>query len=605
MATLLRFAALGKSYGIRDVFQQLQGEINSGDVIGLTGDNGCGKSTLLRILVGVEQPSAGTVSLLSGTKVAYLPQELIAAEGEIDVFSYVRNGLEDVVKLEQELRRLERAMEADSDQQLLQRYGDLLAAYERLSGYTADARVEIALDGVGLPRELWTSRAKHLSGGEQTRVALARVIVTEPNLLLLDEPTNYLDFAGLDWLEKWVKGFAGAILLVSHDRYFLDRVANQIWELERGELRCYVGTYSAYRVQREQEIRQQLAAYERDQAEKRRLQEVIAKQSQWFQSAHRTAGQNDFLRARAKKSAARAKATVTRLEKLLEEAVAKPWEEDDLGITFTATEHSSQNLIVAEDVSFSYGTVAVLEGVNFHLRPGERVAIVGENGSGKTTLLRLLLQELSPQRGQIAHSPSLSVGYFSQERDDLNPQNTLLQEMLQIPGLTRSEAWLILARLGFRQEAVHQLVAEVSLGQRARVSLAKLLVSAHNVLVLDEPTNHLDIRSSEKIEEALQDYPGALVLVSHDRYFLDKVVNQVYHLDNRRLTLYLGNYSQFVAQRQADPVAAARRRQETILRTRLAALAARLASLSPEDAEYSELDEEYRQVTSQLRQVSE
>lgn len=602
MPTLLRFNSLSKYFGAKQVFADLAGEVNAPTIIGLVGDNGCGKSTLLRILAGQEKADTEEIFLSQQLQVAYLPQALPQFAEQV-AYTYVRSGLTQLAKLEAELQRLEQAMphgSATDVAQLVVRYGELLHEFERLGGYQMDALAERALRAVELPESLWQSPVSILSGGQKTRLALARAVVVEPDLLLLDEPTNYLDLEGLAWLEQWVQKAGQAVILVSHDRYFLDRVATEIWELDRGELQAYVGNYSAYKAQKEQALEQQYAAYARDQAEKRRLRELIARQMQWFENAHKQAGQDDFLRAKAKKGAARAKATVSRMQRALDQAVAKPWEKDALGITFQVPEFSSQSLLGAQGLSFSYGEAPLLQSINFELRPGERVAIVGANGSGKTTLLRLLLGELTPIAGRLYSSPSLSIGHFSQERDDLDPDNSLLAELMAT-GIERSDAWLVLARLGFRDQEVLRPIKTLSLGQRARVSLAKLLVMPHNVLVLDEPTNHLDIRSREKIEEALQDYSGALILVSHDRYFLDASVNQVYYLQAGSLTRYLGNYSYFRRAQERDPRADERREQVTIVRTRLAALAARISELPPESPEYAALDTEYRVAANQLR----
>lgn len=602
MPTLLSFNRLVKSFGDKEVFLDLKGEINAPTIIGLVGDNGCGKSTLLRVLAGLEPADSGEIQRPSSLQIAYLPQELPTGP-ELSAFEFVRNGSKYLVELERKLRELEQQIPNSSSSEgpkLLQRYGELLHEFEQQGGYELDAQVEMALNEVELPKFLWESPLELLSGGQKTRLALARTLVVKPDLLLLDEPTNYLDIEGLTWLEQWLKRAGQAVVLVSHDRYFLDKVATEIWELERGKLERFAGNYTAYREQKEEALRKQYAAYERDQAEKRRLRDLIARQMQWFDTAHRKAGQDDFLRAKAKKGAARAKATITRMQRVLEQSVEKPWEKDELGITFHAPEFSSQSLLAARGLSFSYTQEPLLQDINFELRPGERVAILGANGSGKTTLLRLLLGELEPEAGQLYRRPSLAVGHFSQERDDLNPANSLLEELMAT-GILRSEAWLILARLGFRDQEVLRPLATLSVGQRARVSLAKLLVQPYNVLMLDEPTNHLDIRSREKIEEALADYPGALILVSHDRYFLDKTINQVYHLQAGNLTRYLGNYSYFQQVQQQDAAAVQQAEQATVLRTRLAQLAARISQLPQDSPEYEQLDAEYNRVASQLR----
>lgn len=605
MTTLLRFRALSKHYGDKTVFTGLNGEINQGQVIGLVGDNGTGKSTLLRLLAGIERPDEGSCELSpSELPVAYLPQSVVP-DGSATVLDYVQRGLRPLQELAERLRVLEQALAVSSETELpelLAGYGQLQQQFEQAGGYQLELAVERALQSVQLPAGQLQLAPEELSGGQQTRMALARALVGQPKLLLLDEPTNYLDLAGLQWLEQWVRGFEGAVLLVSHDRYFLDQVATAIWRLDRGELQVFPGNYSAYRLQYEQQLAEQSAAYERDQAEQRKLRSLINRQLQWFQSAHQAAGQNDFWRGKAKKLAKRAKATASRLERQVEESVAKPWEPDAIGISFHGVDHASQQLLVAEQVSFAYDQQPVLQQVSCQLRAGERVALVGENGSGKTTLLRLLLGELPPSSGSVLRSPSLAVGYFSQERDDLNPQHSLLTELLQIPGLGQSDAWLVLARLGFRQQEVHRRISDLSIGQRARVSLAKLLVSPHNLLVLDEPTNHLDIRAREALESALQVYPGAVIVVSHDRFFLDRVANLVYHLAVGRLTKYPGNYSYWQASRAVDPVAEQLASYQTVLRTRLAELAGRLSELPSDSQQYAALDAAYRELAAELRQ---
>ncbi len=607
MTTCLRFKELSKSYGDKQIFSGLEAELNLGQIVGLVGDNGAGKSTLLRIIAGLEGYDQGRLQTFpsGGVTTAYLPQEVDTADWDT-VFAYVRGGQQSLLQLEKQLQQFEAAMTTGEGAELadlLHQYGLLQQQFEQAGGYQMDVQSELALQQVGLPREQWQLPPAALSGGQKTRAALAKALVQQPQLLLLDEPTNYLDIAGLQWLGGWVTSFQGAIILVSHDRYFLDQVATDIWELERHVLTGYPGNYSAYRHQMEQRRAEQYAAYERDQAEQRKLQQLIRKQMQWFDRAHKAAGQDDFLRVRAKKMAKRAKSTASRLERQLDQGESKPWEKDDLGIQFRTTGHISQSLLLAEQVDFNYGQRPVLRQVSWQLRLGDRAAIVGENGSGKTTLLRLLVGELAPTAGNLVRSPSLSVGFFSQERDDLRPDRTLLEEMLQIEGLSLSEAWLILARLGFRGAEAERRIGELSIGQRARVSLAKLLVTPHNLLVLDEPTNHLDIRTRETLEQALCDYPGAVVLVSHDRYFLDQVVNLVYHLEDGQLTRYLGNYSYFLQRQQADRDVEAAALEETVLRGRLAELASRLATLDPESAAYQQLSREYDDTAGRVPRI--
>lgn len=604
MSTLLRFSSLSKSFGARTLFADLSGEVNSGQVIGLVGENGCGKSTLLGILARLTE--ADSVKLESPSphfRTAYLPQQLV--QSDLTVHAFVAAADPELVALEQEMRRLEVTMEGDREADLaalLQSYGQIVSSYENAGGYSRYSRAGNALHDVGLPEELWQLPLDSLSGGQKTRASLARALVQEPKLLLLDEPTNYLDFAGLSWLESWIKQSGLSVIIVSHDRYFLDRTVDYIWDLSHGELKTYVGNYTAYRQQRDLELRQQRDAYDAHVAETRRLKEMAARQMGWFGAAHDAAGQNDFARARADKLARRAKAVLSRLEDAMAENVEKPRDRNQIFMRFGAPDHLGDQLLYARDLHFSYGNNHVLRGLDFSLHGGQRVALVGGNGSGKTTLLRLLLGELQPGQGKIAVSSTAKIGYFSQERKDLDLGKAALDELLSAGDLDKAAAWYLLGRLGFRGNDALKKLNHCSLGERARVTLARLLAGNYHVLILDEPTNHLDINCRERLEEALGDFPGAIMLVSHDRYFMDNTVNEVYHLKDGRLTRYLGNFSYYQDKVTADPSQTAATERELIHNTRLAQLAAQLSDLDPASDEYKELDALYRSLVQEYRE---
>ena len=602
MATLMQFHGLGKSFGSRTLFAGISGAIQEGQIIGLVGDNGSGKTTLMRILCGLVEPSEGSVeSPGPGPVLSYLPQQLDAGPQLVE--DYVGSGAGSLWELRRQLDSLEQNMAAESGpclDEALALYGEKLNLFESLGGYELSARVQRALESVSLPQPLWKSPLDALSGGQKTRVALARAMVGNPDVLLLDEPTNYLDFSGLDWLEEWLLAARRTVIIASHDRYFLDRVASHTWDLEFSRLTQYTGNFTAYKSQKESAEAEQREAYGRHLAEEKRLKELAARQMQWYAAAHKEAGQDDYLRGRAKKLAKRAKGIISRLEQHQDYGVAKPQYRAGVYMRFASPENLGDTLMSAETLCFGYGQVPVLREVDFSLRGGERVAVIGDNGSGKTTLLKLLMGQLTPSAGRLTHCDLREVGYFSQERADLDLSRNALEELMATTGLDKAAAWLLLGRLGFRGNEALKRLAICSLGERAKVSMARLLAGKYRVLVLDEPTNHLDIRSRETMEEALNEFSGAIVLVSHDRYFMDSIVNQVYHLTDGTLVRYLGNYSYFAAKQGVQQGDEVRREQALVLSTRLADLASRLSASTVGTDAHAALEREYVDTAARL-----
>lgn len=507
---LLEASHISKSYGAQDVLRDISFRLGTGERVGLVGRNGCGKTTLLRILAGEEMPDAGHVRRVpSSLVIGYLPQAVRVESGR-------------------------------------------LVVEEMASAGIAEGRwweVEKVLAGLGFTPHQLTQPVASLSGGEKTRLALAKLLLAQPDVLLLDEPTNHLDIAMLEWLEEWLKGFHGAALIVSHDRRFLDNVVSRILELEDGNLTAYAGNYSEYARQKELALRRQEEAYRQRQREIQGIQEFIRRQ---LQLAARIEGGpkrgRDHYTRIAGKVARRAQAGRKRLEQM--EHVEKPHQEKHIRLSFNDVADSGYEVIVAENLSKQYGSRKLFAGVNLYIRRGDRLAIVGRNGAGKTTLLRIPLGLEQPDTGTVRIGSHVQPGYLAQEHENLNPHRTVLDEVRSAGSAAQHEVRALLASLLFRGHEVHKLVRNLSEGERVRVALAKLLVSGANLLILDEPTNHLDIATRERVEAALDAYTGTLLLVSHDRYLLDRLTQQTLLLENGKATLYPGNYS-YVAEKRA------------------------------------------------------
>lgn len=507
---LLEASHVSKSYGVQDVLQDVSFRLSDGEKVGLVGRNGCGKTTLLRILAGEETPDAGHVRRVpSSLIVGYLPQAA--------------------------------------------RIEDNCPVYEEIAstGIGRDRwwEAEKVLVGLGFTPQQLTLSVASLSGGEKTRLALAKLLLIQPDVLLLDEPTNHLDVVMLEWLEEWLKGFHGAAIIVSHDRRFLDNVVSRILELEEGKLTAYTGNYSDYARQKELALHRHEEAYRTQQREIQGVQEFIQRQLRLaarIESGPKR-GRDHYTRI-AGKVARRAQAGRKRLEQM--ERVEKPRPEEHIRFSFDDATDSGREVIVAENLSKQYGSRKLFTGLNLYVRYGDRLAIVGRNGAGKTTLLRILLGLEQPDTGTVRIGSRVQPGYLAQEHENLNPHRTVLDEVRSASNATQHEVRALLASLLFPGHDVFKLIKNLSEGERVRVALAKLLVCGANLLVLDEPTNHLDIATRERVEAALDAYTGTLLLVSHDRYLLDRLTEQTLVLEYGEATLYPGNYS-YVAEKRA------------------------------------------------------
>jgi len=534
---------LEKEWNGKTIFKGVALDVREGEKLALFGRNGAGKTTLLALLRGETEPTGGTVQRFVPPEAwGSLEQHPRVDDGQ-SAFEYVRSADPRVAAAGAAMRAAERALqEAEASPERLQaaaeRYGDALEAYEAARGYAWDAEVERALRQVGLPPETWERPLGSLSGGQQTRAGLARLVVRRPKALLLDEPTNHLDEETLRWLQQWVRAYPGAVVVVSHDRTFLDAVVERIVELTPDGAKSYKGNYAAYREQKELERKTQAALYRKQELERESLEASIRMYQQWYLKANRDAAKVEvgaskpYYAARANKHTARYHAKEKELERLERNRVEKPRDPERLKVAFREGAFEAKTLLQAEDVGFRYGDAGapIFEGGRLTVRRGDKLAVVGPNGAGKTTLLRLLTGELAPTAGSVRRHPELRVGYFSQQLEHLNDAETLLDSLLRVPDMTESFARTILGCFLFSREDAFRRIGDLSMGERCRAAFLQLYFSGANLLLLDEPTNYLDIDARERMEEALAAYPGALIAVSHDRYFLRAVASRVVEL---------------------------------------------------------------------------
>lgn len=522
---LISVANLNKYYGARRLLNDVSFRVDAGARIGLIGANGCGKTTLLRILVGLEHAESGAVNVPRSVRIGYLEQEP-ELDPDATVYQAALSAFDDLRALETRMRELERDIsEADEARRpgLTRGHGELLERFERSGGYDHESRVRAALEGVGFAPAARGRRVRRLSGGERSRLALVRLLLKAPGLLLLDEPTTHLDLNGVEWLERFLAKYPGGALLVSHDRAFLDRVANRIFEIERARLETYSGGYSRYAEIKAARLLEQRRLYER-------RQEFIAREEAFIRRYG--AGQ------RHKEARGRQK----RLDRL--ERPDKPHEERAANMRFEAGASPGALCLRVRGLALRFRSRTLFEDLDFDLHPGDRAGIVGPNGCGKTSLLNILLGRLDPSGGLVERGHNLRVGYYDQLQEGLRPSRTALDEVWDLQR-TRDEKDVrdLLALFRFSGDDVLKTVSDLSGGERGRLALAKLMAQAPNLLALDEPTEPLDIPSREALENALSEYRGAVIVVSHDRYFLNRVVDKILVFEPPRIRVINGDYA--------------------------------------------------------------
>ncbi len=523
---LFRLSDVTKSYGGNEILRGVTFQVNPGEKVGLVGRNGAGKTTVFRMITGVESPDSGDVISINGLRLGLLDQHVDFGPGET-VHTAALTAFKEIHDLEAEMRLLEKQMETDHSQEVLDRYADVQIRFEHADGFSYAARAEAILLGLGFSREMWSADTGTLSGGQKNRLGMARLLLSSADILLLDEPTNHLDVEAVEWLEQFLSEYDKTYVVISHDRYFLDRTTNRIIEIDRGQAVTYKGNYSAFLEERELRREQQRREYENQQSLINKTEEFIRRN----------------LEGQKTKQAKSRRNMLQRMDRI--EAVATEKAGGSFGLK--RVERTGNNVLTTEDLSIGYPTRTLATGLNLSLHRGEALGIIGANGTGKTTFLKTVLGQLRELSGTLTWGTKTNIGYYAQNLEDLWPGNEVIQELRRVAPLADNGTLRgFLAKFLFFGEDVFKLVSALSGGEKGRLSLAKLIYSEKNVLVLDEPTNHLDIPSRESLESALEEYTGTVIVVSHDRYFLDKIATQILSFERDGSTLqYSGSYTEF------------------------------------------------------------
>ncbi len=539
---VLSIEQVNKSFGANVVLQDITGKIEDHDRIGLIGVNGAGKSTLLNLIIGDLQADSGEIAMGHDVSIGFLRQNS-GLSSENTIWEEMRSVFAPVLQMEQRLRQLEQQMAApELDHQgeayraLAEEYAGLDEAFSKAEGYLIDVKIRTILNGMGFSDKPVDSIIRTLSGGEKTRLALAKLLLEQPTLLILDEPTNHLDFKTLTWLEEYLSGYQGALLLVSHDRYFLDKLVNNIWEVERHKMETYKGNYSKYVLLKKERRDRQQKEYEQQQQQIAAMEDFIAR---------------NLVRASTTK---RAQSRIAALERM--ERVEKPQGElKTARLSFSYDREPVKDVLVVENLSLSVGTgenrKQLASGINLHVERGNKIAIIGANGVGKSSFLKAILKQIPIDSGAFYWGKNVKTAYYEQELKGLNPNHTALEEIWsRHPQMTEQAVRSLLGSVLLTGEAVYKKVSVLSGGEKAKLAFAQLMLQRGNVLILDEPTNHLDLPSKEVLEEALEEYEGTLLMVSHDRYMLNKVPDWILEFTGSGVERYQGGYDAYLAEKE-------------------------------------------------------
>mgnify|MGYP004732501901 FL=1 len=536
---LLTLQNVTKSFAMNTVLKDINLTLQAGSRMGLVGVNGCGKSTLFKLISGAMEPDEGTISLSKGARVGVLTQDA-DIQSDLTIQQELERVFEPVREMERKLRQMEAEMAEKHDDpaafdQLSHAYSRLMDRFEDAGGYEWPSRIQGVLAGLGFARGRETQPANLLSGGEKTRLCLARLLLTQPELLMLDEPTNHLDLASVEWLEDTLKKYKGTVLVISHDRYFLNSVCDCMAELSMRRLTQYEGNYDRFARLREANLERQLKEYKLQQAEIMRQEAIIARYRMYNRE----------------KSIKAAESREKRLEKM--ERLEKPVSEQKVRFTFEARRRTGDDVLIAKELSKGFEGRTLFEHFNLHLRAGDRVALIGPNGVGKTTLLRVIIGQLPPDTGSVIFGSNVDLGYYDQQQSGLHPEKDVLNELWDdFPRLEVDRIRSVLALFLLTGDDVFQPISTLSGGERGRVALAKLMLRKDNFLLLDEPTNHLDMDSREVLEDALTSFDGTLLTVSHDRYFINRIANRVIEMHPDGVREYLGNYDDYLEKKRLE-----------------------------------------------------
>lgn len=525
---VLKISGLSKSFGIKIVFENVSFEVRSGERIGLVGANGAGKTTLLKCIMGAEEADKGSVKASDGAIIGYLRQDFNYTSHTIR--EEMEDAWKDVLYYKDRMETLARELESSkSDEKLVEAYGRAEARFEFLGGYDYESTTRKILTGLGFSDDDWDRDIHSFSGGQKVRINLAAAFVRHPDFLLLDEPTNHLDMGMLEWLEEYLRSYKGGILMISHDRYFLDGAATGIIDLENHHIRSFRGGYTRYMETKENQDRAYEKAYEKQQEHIKETEEYIRRYKAGIKAKQARGRQSQLNR-------------LVRLE--------KPVHQASLRFHFDPPQECADKVLDVLRVEGSYGSHILFKDLTIHIKKGETVGLIGPNGAGKTTILKMITGEKKPDTGFIQLGNNVKMGYYSQEQERLHPKLTVLDEVRDTFNFGEKEARNILGMFLFRGDDVFKTVGMLSGGEKARLSLLCLFLEKPNFLILDEPTNHLDIPTREIMEDAIEAFGGTCLVVSHDRYFLDKVADRILELDHGKLTEYLGNYSYYKEKKQ-------------------------------------------------------